>query len=335
MPVELTLELVDLNDIPGILQDEQFEIQVSFRDVDNDTAVVSGFADIIFDTNLLRVDNIVHAPSYDEVLPTGAIDNNLGLVDEVGGFVDLNNPFVLPDDNVVFTLQVTALQDLTLQSTQITTEAGDSDLSEITILGSDGDQRNNTTFGSLTIEPSPVIEIDNSAIEFTTALLGEAEDSLFVRPSLPDDSKSFLISNTGTGLLTISEIRINVPDVSIVGIDGEEDILLNPGQSQEFELSYSPTAADQSFSNSDGIVIVSDAVDTPELSISLAGQSTFNSDINYDGSVNFGDLGPLNVNFGLTSADPNFDPTADINGDGAVNFGDLGPLNVEFGSVLS
>ena len=65
---------------------------------------------------------------------------------------DPNSTFTLPTDDLVFTLQATALQDLTVNSTVITTEAADGSLAEITVLGSNDDQRSQTEFGSLTAE---------------------------------------------------------------------------------------------------------------------------------------------------------------------------------------
>jgi hypothetical protein len=73
---------------------------------------------------------------------------------------------------------------------------------------------------------------------------------------------------------------------------------------------------------------VSNAVNSPELAIALSGKSTFNSDVNYDGKVNTGDLGSLNqarmnYNKGI------LDPTADITGDGLFNNLDVAMLQSE------
>ncbi len=73
----------------------------------------------------------------------------------------------------------------------------------------------------------------------------------------------------------------------------------------------------------------------PTLEIALEGVSTFNCDMNYDGTVNFAELGSLNANFGLTDQDPGYNIAFDMNGDGAINFGDLGVLNAEFGRTLN
>ena len=82
-------------------------------------------------------------------------------------------------------------------------------------------------------------------------------------------------------------------------------------------------------------MITSNAVNNSEMPVSLAGKSTFNSDINYDGLVSFGDLGSLNSNWGSESTDANWDATADINGDGLIGFGDLGQLNDEWNQELT
>ena len=82
-------------------------------------------------------------------------------------------------------------------------------------------------------------------------------------------------------------------------------------------------------------MINSNATNDANFEVHLAGQSTFNSDITYDGLVNLAELGLLNANFGAMAGNPNFDPTADINGDGSINLGDLGQLNLEFGASIN
>ena len=108
----------------------------------------------------------------------------------------------------------------------------------------------------------------------------------------------------------------------------EGDLLLNPNESQRVNLTYTPTAAGEVFDRSDALVLVTNAINAPELAIALTGQSTFNSDINYDGKVGVSDLGSLNqgkanLNQGI------YDPTADINGDGLFNTLDVTLLQSE------
>ncbi len=202
----------------------------------------------------------------------------------------------------------------------------------------------------ITINPAPGISaVDNSgsasdhSVRFTTPLSQYrpgAQDSNYVRPALADQGHSLTVTNAGAAPLTLYELQINVPDVSVdVPLTGAagDDIVLGSGESQTFQLTFAPSlpsAMDPSsldFSIANGIVLFSDAVNTPQMQIELFGMTTFNSDTNYDGIVNFGDLGIMNANFGLASGDPDYDPSADPNNDGIVNFTDLGLLNAEFG----
>ena len=108
-------------------------------------------------------------------------------------------------------------------------------------------------------------------------------------------------------LLQDGSVDINASGISA---DSRPDFLLHPQESGQTDL-------------------------IPQSEVQSAEQSTLDSDINYDGIVDFRDLEILNANFGTTSIDPNFDPTADINGDGFINLKDLGLLNAELANTLS
>jgi hypothetical protein len=171
-------------------------------------------------------------------------------------------------------------------------------------------------------------DIFDASIKFTTELSKfrkNYSDSDFVRPNYADSSKYFDITNTGTGLLTVSGLQINVAGVTTDLDLTEGDLLLNPNQSQRVQLTYTAAAAKEVFDRSDALVLFTNALDLPEFAIALSGKSTFNSDINYNGIVNTGDLGALNqarsnYNKGI------LDPTADINGDGMINSLDVSVL---------
>lgn len=187
---------------------------------------------------------------------------------------------------------------------------------------------------------------DDAQVRFSTPLSqyrSGASDSFYVRPGFPDGAHYIDITNSGDAPLTLFEIQINAPDVTVditLTSSAADDIVLAPGATQRVTLAYAPTLPTNSITQGhdfllpDGLVILSDAANTPMMEVSLQGMSTFASDLTYDGSVNFGDLGVFNVNFGLNSQSPGWDPTADITGDGAVNFNDLGVFNVEFGLEL-
>jgi len=203
---------------------------------------------------------------------------------------------------------------------------------------------------TITAGPTPAIRIadssgaaDDGLILFTTDLShyrSGAADSLLVRPEYPDNRQFVTVINNGTAPLVLSEIDVNAPHVTIdhpLTSDPSDDLTLQPGQSQKFHLTYAPVSpagngATETFDRADGLVIVSNAPNAPSLQVALTGNSTFDADISYDGKVNLGELGPLNVNFGRKrGVDPAYDPTADINGDGRINLSDLGLLNKQFG----
>ena len=168
----------------------------------------------------------------------------------------------------------------------------------------------------------------DGSIKFTTELSKfrkNYSDSDFVRPNYADSSKYFDITNTGTGVLSVSGIQINVTGVTTDLDFTGGDLLINPNESQRVKLTYDAAAAKESFNLSNGLVLFTNAVDIPEFAIALSGKSTFNSDINYNGIVNTGDLGALNqarVNYNKGI----LDPTADINGDGIINSLDISVL---------
>jgi hypothetical protein len=180
---------------------------------------------------------------------------------------------------------------------------------------------------------------NDSRIQFTSPLSQfrtGGTDSTMVRPAYPDAAHYFDVTNSSATPVTLTQFQFNAPNVTItppLTAAAGDDIVLTPGQTQRFYLRYAPTLptlADptvQTFNLTNGVVLLSNAAGSPTINIALVGASTFNSDINYDGSVNLTDLGVFNNAFGAATVDP----TADINGDAAINFGDLGPFNVEFG----
>ncbi|MEB3173948.1 MAG: hypothetical protein VKN60_01985, partial [Cyanobacteriota bacterium] len=189
-------------------------------------------------------------------------------------------------------------------------------------------------------------------IRFTTPLSQFREnyaDSDLVRPNGADTGKYFEISNSGNGILRVSEIDItanvlgvvsyalgvNQPGVSYVldAFGVVDDILLNPGARQRVNLTYKPGAAGENLSGA--VTVFSDAQNNSAIGITLLGRSTFNADINYDGVVNVADLGALNQAKSQEILSKFVDPTADINGDGALTVqGDINGWRTEKGFRL-
>ncbi len=154
--VEVTLDLRELDTTPGLVVGEQFAIDVSFRDIANNQAVFSGYADINFDPSLLRVDEIIHVGDYQNNTK-GLRDNVSGVVNEVGG--ESNQP--TPGGETVFTLLVSAIGS---GSATVSSNAGEELDSVTALFGSPTvDQRDNTIYGDLGLTigaaPADLVEL--------------------------------------------------------------------------------------------------------------------------------------------------------------------------------
>jgi len=203
---------------------------------------------------------------------------------------------------------------------------------------------------TVTVEnPPPIIGLvpgsgNAGVVQFTTEVVEDGEvvfTSPLVRPAMPDTKQYVNIVNTGESDLVISDIIFNAPDVALseeAAADlADGGIVVAPGAVQALPLVYAPTDptlcdnTTQSFLMSDGMVIVSNAENMPELEVTLAGESTFNADVNLDGTVNLPDMVFIDEAFGLTSADPEYSPFVDVNGDGDCGWKDFGYFGMTYG----
>ncbi|WP_177169546.1 choice-of-anchor L domain-containing protein [Cylindrospermopsis raciborskii] len=181
----------------------------------------------------------------------------------------------------------------------------------------------------------------DSSIKFTTQFPKRINytESDFVRPNFADTTKYIEIANNGTGILQVVSLQVSDDVLGVTTnfedlISSEVDyLLINPGASQQIKLTYDPSVAGENFSVANGLLLVTNDPYNPQHAIALQGKSTYDADINYDGKVSFGDLGPLN-NAYKNFKEGIYDSTADINGDGDVGLGDLGLLTAQWGSVL-
>ncbi len=179
---------------------------------------------------------------------------------------------------------------------------------------------------------------DLSTVQFTTVSGNGGADEFMtslVRPAFPDAKQFVEVTNTGPSPLTIQEIRVNAPDVS-VDVPLTASLVLQPGQVKRIHLQYAPSipnsrdTSTQSFDVSNGLVILSNAENAPRLTVALLGESTYNADVTYDGIVNLADVVTFDDHYGLHGGDLSYDPSVDPNGDGSVDMGDFGPLNVHY-----
>jgi hypothetical protein len=198
--------------------------------------------------------------------------------------------------------------------------------------------------------PPPEIAITGTSdatdgmIQFTTArgAGSTASVSTLVRPALPDTKQYIDVTNTGGSSLIISQIEINAPDVTTDApamTGAASDLVLAPGQTQQIRLTYAPSvpnsqnSSTESFNLSSGLVIVSNAANTPQLPVGLAGASTYNADVNYDGQVNIADVLVIASEMGAHAGQARYDRSADPNADGSIDLADFGLVNAEFGAA--
>ena len=198
--VEVELKLVELDSTPGIQFGEQFVIEVSMTDLINNQAVMQGYTDIEFDPDFLQVDKIDYDRDYDEEAIKGEIDNSNGLIDEIGAAIDGFEPppenggnqppprngdnqapptFELPSDELVFSVTFTALDKT--GTTTISANKPDQSDSPIIIMdqNNQGDQVNNTVFGSINLEIESSInnnDDDGSKSSKPTKIMGTKSD---------------------------------------------------------------------------------------------------------------------------------------------------------------
>lgn len=144
MAIEILATIENHNDANNdgfISQGESFDIEFRAGDVEGNavTGVNSNYLDVSFDSAQITVDDIVYNNTY-SFGTEGTIDNDSGVVTGVGAFA-LAAPSgdSLSDLTPVFTLTVTALQDIPTDAAIVTTAPGSTATSQTTIIGSDGD----------------------------------------------------------------------------------------------------------------------------------------------------------------------------------------------------
>lgn len=108
------LTITELDTEPGIRVGEQFNVNVVMRDAAN-AALFSGFVDLQFDPMLLRADGVRYGTAY-EMLQLGAIDNENGIIRDLGG---VSGNFTPQGDGLVAIVRMTAIREgLTLFATR-------------------------------------------------------------------------------------------------------------------------------------------------------------------------------------------------------------------------
>jgi C1A family cysteine protease len=289
--VEVTLNLIDLDGVPGIVVGEQFEVDVKFTDIRdplNLQSVFAGYSDITFDPTLVQVDAIVFDDDF-TFLQTGNIDNTLGLVDEVGAFLNGLSPIAEPR---VFTLQMTALNpgEITIAS-----DVGEATQSQIIVAGNDDDQRLNTDFGSVTFtippDSEPTISINDVTVNegesatFTVTLSNPSSAEITVEYTTADGTAiagEDYISTNGTLTFAAGETSQSIT------VEGIDDAIYEGEETFNLNLSNPSNAT---LDDAEGIATITDNDPPPAIAID-------------DVSVSEGDSGTTTATFTVTLSNP-------------------------------
>jgi hypothetical protein len=134
--------------IDRVRHGDSFQINVFTRDLrDVPLGVVAAFVDVIYDTDVIDVTNIVH---HYQLGADGRIDDPAGIVDDAGGG-RLDTP-ASSERQLLLSLSATAIMPCELT---VRTRAADGADAVTALAGLDTDQRERTLFGqaTLTVEP--------------------------------------------------------------------------------------------------------------------------------------------------------------------------------------
>lgn len=143
------LEIVELDDTPGLVAGEAFNLNVRVLDAQSGAAVFSGFVDLQFDPTLLRADGIRYAEGF-EMLQSGQIDNTRGLINDLGA---ASSGLSANSDTLVAIVRMTALQ---TGDAQVSTSSADALRAETTVFSLAGDQRHAMQHATLNVGVSPI-----------------------------------------------------------------------------------------------------------------------------------------------------------------------------------
>ncbi len=142
-----------------------------------------------------------------------------------------------------------------------------------------------------------------------------------------DVTKTFTITNTGAGPLTITDIQSNIAGIAF----SETQLTVPPGQSQDITVTFSPPAEGPITGTID---VFSDDPEKASISLSITGSAIFipaDPRTDFDGSrtINFQDFLLFVSAFGTTDA------TFDLNGSGTVDFPDFLIFVQNFGKTIN
>ena len=217
---------------------------------------------------------------------SGQLNNTAGTIEDLGGVA-------FPASNEGTAIGINGPQTFSLLHFQALATTGSSTFS--LAIGSSGlgivngsvDPSGGVSIQPLTVTVSPApaaappqitlstSDANSSSIQFTT-LVDNGGSSTFtsplVRPADPDTKQYVDVTNSGASPLTISQIEINAADVTV---DQAVPLVIAAGQTLRLHLKYAPTLPNpqnetpESFQASAGLVLVSNAANSPQVDVAL------------------------------------------------------------------
>ena len=205
----------------------------------------------------------------------------------------------------------------TVQITLTPTQAG-------TLSGKITLQHGEQSVGTLEI---PFLDLTIEAPQLPVISLVQENLSLGEIEVGKDVTKTFTITNTGSGPLTITDIQSNIAGIAF----SETQLTVPPGQSQDITVTFSPPAEGPITGTID---VFSDDPEKASISLSITGSAIFipaDPRTDFDGSrtINFQDFLLFVSAFGTTDA------TFDLNGSGTVDFPDFLIFVQNFGKTIN
>ena len=342
-PAELVDVTVTVTDLDGDRLDEiqlgqQFRIDVYAQDLRSIAQGVTAlYADVQFDTSLVDVTDLEH--TFGGFI-SGQLNDAAGLVDEAGGTL-----FSLPANpdgpQLVFSLLATATE---LGELTISTDVGEDDLSENTLLGRLEDVRSRTRYGSLTVvitgQPDLQVTTFNAVDDLLIGGRTLIEFAIYNQGNAPSGDFDVDIIHSDDDIIG-NDDDIVVKTVTVRGLDAGETRTVRVDVQLDLTILRDRAFRDHPVGQGTGFVSTSadllgleiDPQNTvAEQTETHGGQGQgidrddvtyFPFDVNADGRVRPTDVNQVLSNLGAANSD---NAAADINGDGRVNLLDANIL---------
>jgi hypothetical protein len=236
--LEISVSFQDLegNSIEKVSVGDTFEIVLSvedLREAENQFGVFSAIADVNYDTVFAEINDVSLTPEFNFPVGEARINNNQGLVNEIGGFT-LNEEMTL-EPFAILTATAT-----TQGVFEVSMDAGEGEASFNTIRGFDNDVNANTMFLSETLQitnnelsDSPLTTFDN--LVFGTANNDRLNAADQDNPYTGDNQIAFLGAGEdtidGIGALGNNRIYASSDNDEIFAAPGDR-VLTNGGDDE-------------------------------------------------------------------------------------------------------